>query len=128
MNSPRFHTAGASAPVLADLSRHEEGSEKKYIQRIPRNPLISLDSDERIQGNPRESKAEERGLRRESTARQENPNRPDKRPETEAALVVRPSGLGLQPIEGARGLLRRQANGSGIGGRPLRARVKFGPA
>jgi hypothetical protein len=32
-----------------------EASRKKNAAFIPCNPLISLDSDERIQGNPRES-------------------------------------------------------------------------
>jgi hypothetical protein len=30
---------------------------KNLLTKIARNPLISLDSDERIQGNPRKSKA-----------------------------------------------------------------------
>jgi hypothetical protein len=36
--------------------------------------LKSLDSDERIQGNPNKSKAQKRGLRSERDASQENPN------------------------------------------------------
>src|ERR1700734_3269567 len=48
---------------------------RKNLSRfMPCNPLISLDSDERIQGNPRESNTSERGVRRETAARQENPN------------------------------------------------------
>jgi hypothetical protein len=48
---------------------------KKYLSRHKsRNPLKSLDSDERIQGNPSESKAQKRGLRSEGDASQENPN------------------------------------------------------
>jgi hypothetical protein len=42
--------------------------------------LKSLDSDERIQGNPRESNTHKRGLRGEMATRQENPNRQDERP------------------------------------------------
>jgi hypothetical protein len=36
--------------------------------------LKSLDSDERIQGNPRQSNANQRGGRSETPTRQENPN------------------------------------------------------
>src|ERR1700722_20161875 len=35
--------------------RAKPGLKKKPPRKIPRNPLISLDSDERIQGNPRNS-------------------------------------------------------------------------
>jgi hypothetical protein len=38
------------------LSIREEGREKKLSSSIARNPLKSLDSDERIQGNPRKTK------------------------------------------------------------------------
>src|SRR4029077_1842307 len=41
---------------------------------MPRNPLKRLDSDERIQGNPRKSNTSERGLRSKTATRQENPN------------------------------------------------------
>jgi hypothetical protein len=41
---------------------------------IPRNPLISLDSDERIQGNPRESNPQIRALCNETATNPENPN------------------------------------------------------
>jgi len=36
----------------------EPGLAKNFPPKIPRNPLISLDSDERIQGNPRESNSQ----------------------------------------------------------------------
>ena len=35
---------------------------KNFLAKIPRNPLISLDSDERIQGNPRKSNTQKRGF------------------------------------------------------------------
>jgi hypothetical protein len=47
---------------------------KNFPQFAPCNPLISRESDERIQGNPRECNTSERGVRRETAARQENPN------------------------------------------------------
>jgi hypothetical protein len=35
--------------------RGEKGSRNFIFAKIPRNPLKSIDSDERIQGNPRKS-------------------------------------------------------------------------
>ena len=40
----------------------------------PRNPLKSLDSDERIQGNPRESNTLKSGFSQRNSQGQENPN------------------------------------------------------
>ena len=48
------------APVPA-LRTPGKRAEKKYSRFKLRNPLKSLDSDERIQGNPRKSNAHERG-------------------------------------------------------------------
>jgi hypothetical protein len=45
--TPRFPFQRCSHPG--------ESRAKKFPAKIPRNPLISLVSDERIQGNPRES-------------------------------------------------------------------------
>jgi hypothetical protein len=44
-------TVGAS-PALPPMAK---GREKFLSAKILRNPLISLDSDDRIQGNPRKS-------------------------------------------------------------------------
>jgi hypothetical protein len=49
-------------PVPA--SRAKTGLKKKLPRKIPRNPLISLDSDERIQGNPRNSNPHKQGFPR----------------------------------------------------------------
>jgi hypothetical protein len=40
---------------------------------MPRNPLKSLDSDERIQENPRQSNTRANALRRETATSQEKP-------------------------------------------------------
>src|ERR1700684_4489110 len=48
--------------------------EKILLQFIPNNPLISLDSDERIQGNQRKSNAKKFGFHSEIEGLQENPN------------------------------------------------------
>jgi hypothetical protein len=63
---------------LAGPASAKEGLRKKFPRFIPRNPLISLDSDERIQGNPRESKSHKRGSSQRNGRDQENPNRRDK--------------------------------------------------
>src|ERR1700733_9077613 len=44
------------------LSTPEKGARNFLSAKKPRNPLKSLDSDERIQGNPRKSNAQKRGL------------------------------------------------------------------
>jgi hypothetical protein len=51
-----------------------KASRKILLAKNPRNPLKSLVSGERIQGNPRKSNPQERGLQRETPRRQENPN------------------------------------------------------
>src|ERR1700744_5186001 len=62
--------AGAHcAPLNARRCR-----EKILLAKRPRNPLKSLDSDERIQGNPRKSNTDQRSLRSETATRQKNPN------------------------------------------------------
>jgi hypothetical protein len=47
---------------------------KKLPRFMPCNPLKSLDSDERIQGNPRESNALNLGFQSETAKGQDNPN------------------------------------------------------
>jgi hypothetical protein len=49
---PHAKTAGPPAPALLD---RREGAGKIALRLKPRNPLKSLDSDERIQENPRQS-------------------------------------------------------------------------
>src|ERR1700738_4440205 len=75
MNNPALPPAktGGPAPVPA-LRTPEKGVEKNFPRFKPRNPLKSLDSDERIQGNPRQSNLHQRGLRSETATSQENPN------------------------------------------------------
>ena len=56
------------------LSTPGKRREEKFPPFFPRNPLISLDSDERIQGNPSFSNPRNRGSSTETPRRQENPN------------------------------------------------------
>src|SRR5277367_2710110 len=58
------------APVVALLTPGTK-REQKVSRFKPRNPLINLDSDERIQGNPTLAIG---GLRSETARGQENPN------------------------------------------------------
>ena len=51
-----------------------KSARKIYSRFMPCNPLISHDSDEGIQGNPRESNAPNRGFQSETAKGQENPN------------------------------------------------------
>jgi hypothetical protein len=53
-----------------------KGRENFSLAKNARNPLISLDSNERIQGNPRKSNAYNPGFRSETARLQDNPNAP----------------------------------------------------
>jgi hypothetical protein len=63
------------AAFPARLSPRKSG-EKKFLRFCPRNLLKTLDSGERIQGNPRKSNKPWRHFRSEKATRQENPNGP----------------------------------------------------
>ena len=74
MNNPALpHGLDRGLPFRR-LSTLRKRAEKKGPRFKLRNLLKSLDSDERIQGNPRESNAPERDLRSETATSQENPN------------------------------------------------------
>src|SRR3984885_6260398 len=60
-------------PVPVPLAEGE-AARKFFCPSVPRNSLISLDSDERIQGNPRKSNSPKLGFPRRIGAPQENPN------------------------------------------------------
>jgi hypothetical protein len=61
----------------------EKGLRKTFPRFMPFNPLKSLDSDERIQGNPRQSNTHLREPSRRKGQGQENPNGPMSRPADE---------------------------------------------
>src|SRR5580693_9734998 len=67
--------------------------------KIARNPLISHDSDERIQGNPRQSNTLKWGNSQRNGERQENPNLPRLLPAPVVALapVTDRAALVLEP-------------------------------
>jgi hypothetical protein len=58
----------------SDGSFAATSGEKNILQKNPRNPLISLDSDERIQGNPSFSNLVIGGFCSEMATSQENAN------------------------------------------------------
>jgi ABC-type oligopeptide transport system ATPase subunit len=90
---PRPH-----APVPA--SRHGRSAEKNFARFMPGNPLISLDSDERIQGNPRKSNPHDRRFSQRNDQGPRKPKRTDRcrgplprRSQTDS--IQRQSGLEL---------------------------------
>jgi hypothetical protein len=85
-------SAGRDRGLPFGASQREGKARDKTFPRFgPLNPLKSIDSDERIQGNP--TLIIER-LRIETATSQENPNRPDERPvrRREAAKPTRSKG------------------------------------
>jgi hypothetical protein len=56
MNNPAFPPAKIVSPRFRAANATDKRLEKKRSSIMSRNPLKSLDSDERIQGNPRKSK------------------------------------------------------------------------
>jgi hypothetical protein len=80
MTNPAFRTRpdpalpGFSCQRRADQRRAEEN----FSAKNPRNPLKSLDSDERIQGNPRKSNPPGMGFSRRNRDRPRKPKRSDR--------------------------------------------------
>src|ERR1700679_2875673 len=72
MNNPARPTAKIATPRFRAAKATDKGLEKKCLSFFPRNPLKSLDSDERIQGNPI---GIPKGFRGETAKRQGNPKR-----------------------------------------------------
>jgi hypothetical protein len=62
MNSPALSPSTIGVSRLPDANFRVESERKIFSAKIPRNPLISLDSDERIQGNPNKSKDQKAGF------------------------------------------------------------------
>jgi hypothetical protein len=56
MNSPALSPSKIGGSRLRDANFQVESERKIFSAKIPRNPLIRLVSDERIQGNPNKSK------------------------------------------------------------------------
>jgi hypothetical protein len=62
MSDPAFPRAKIVSHTPGGVETTGKGRQKNFWPFLPRNPLISLDSDERFQGNPM---AEKRGFRSE---------------------------------------------------------------
>src|ERR1700722_2019875 len=67
--APRYRSGAANGT---------ESAEKNCSRFKPRNPLKSLDSDERIQGNPRKSNPHERGSSQQNGQGPRKPKRIDR--------------------------------------------------
>jgi hypothetical protein len=90
----------------------EKAARKILPTKTPRNPLKSLDSDERIQGNPRKSKAQKRSLQTETRRAPRKPKHepPDQPPgppsrrkptdltQMQSALGAEDAPLGSAPL------------------------------
>jgi hypothetical protein len=77
MKSLRFRMTSTAAS-RSGASQSQGKCAEKYFRRFePRNPLKSLDSRKRIQGNPRQSNAREQDLRGETRLERKKPNRID---------------------------------------------------
>jgi hypothetical protein len=63
MTSPSLPAAKIEAAVSTVLPRGAKGARNFLSAKIRRNPLKMLDSDERIQGNPSFSNAQNQGFR-----------------------------------------------------------------
>jgi hypothetical protein len=74
MDLPHFRMASTSCSRSGGADLTDKRLTKNLWSLVPRNPLISLDSDERIQGNPRKSNPLNRGFQSETATDQENPN------------------------------------------------------
>src|SRR5262249_53747233 len=78
--------------LFRSSAAHVRGErEKNVLLASCLNSLKSLDSDERIQGNPRKSKSHKRGPSRRDGMVQENPKRIDQIQSRPAAEGARPT-------------------------------------
>ena len=75
---------------LPALLTRGKGREKNSCWKNPRNPLKSLDSNERIQGNPRKSNTSQPGFLKRNGEAKENPN-PSSGPTSRARRSERPN-------------------------------------
>ena len=99
-NSARVNAQGPWRPFQCFCRGKRR--ENFFLAKDPRNPLISLDLDERIQGNPRKSNTKKPRFRSGKAIRQENPNGPTGaaarlrcRGRFSLAEDARPAGLGV---------------------------------
>ena len=119
MTNPTCPHAAAGGLVPDRFDATKSGM-KIFSRFYPFNPLQSLVSDERIQGNPRKSNTSERGVCSKKATRQENPNGPtgplSRRSQTDSipvqALLTRGSARNRpRPLEAS------AASAEGQGGR-----------
>jgi hypothetical protein len=110
MNNPAVPQATNHGPShLSGAANGTESADKNCSRFMPRNPLISLDSDERIQGNPRKSNPHDRGSSQRNSDEPRKPKWIDQamsQPGGREAAEQAPS-TGKRPKAPARGESRR---------------------
>jgi hypothetical protein len=94
MSNPALPHASTARACLGNSTDGKE-REEKFVHEISCNPLISLDSDERIQGNPRQSNTLESRFSQRNSTGQENPN-------GSTAKVAGPAGRRAAPSPAGR--------------------------
>jgi hypothetical protein len=87
-----FGMAHGGPPFQRRL-RDDKSARKNYPLKISCNPLISIDSDERIQGNPRKSNPQNLGFSQPNRDVQENPNRVDDRRRARCREGAKPDSI-----------------------------------
>jgi hypothetical protein len=79
MNSSITPACGIVGPPFRGLFRDDKSARKNLLLKNSCNPLISLDPDERIQGNPSFYNPQNLGFSQRNGTFQENPNRVNER-------------------------------------------------
>ena len=107
MSNPALpHGLDRRIPAPAPLNARER-REKFSSRENPHNPLISLDSDERIQGNPRKSNPHKRGFSQRNGEAPRKPKRVDRTTvEKEPTESIRPNSKRLRAAHRSRGIGR----------------------
>src|ERR1700722_19797580 len=115
---------------LRRFFRADKGARKNFALKISCNPLISIDSDERIQGNPTPQTL---GFRSETATFQENPNRVDEQRRARRQEGAKPSirmhsALGVRSLYHDNAAVLTGASHSPIRGSSSRVTVNEQPA
>jgi hypothetical protein len=98
--------------LRSGAARARRKSERKKLSPLfPGNPLISLDSDERIQGNPRKSNPHERGFSRRNGDWPRKPKRIDRTKVPGPAAEKEPNRLHAKRSKGEGGARERVESG-----------------
>src|ERR1700735_912291 len=100
MNNPSFRMPNRGAAVSTALSR-DKSARKNFLLKISCNPLISIDSDERIKGNPRKPTPQNRGFSQRNGDEPRKP-KPDQLNDVAPAAEKEPNGLHPNALRSSR--------------------------